>query len=540
MKIFPAQSKEESTGFVLPLVLVISLLLGAGMMALAARSWLGVKGSARQSQARQAREIAEAGVARLVESLNSDYSYLLIKDLADWDDSSFESSICPNSNMDPTTVPKVGSIKDASQNVLGQYTLIDYDFQGSPFYGGSAKLKMRGERQRGATTIAASIVEQTISVKPKNCDGSLDETVTSSGFPGLLAQFINMGNNDIKGRLSGNVLCTKCLTEIPSQCNIAESLSYNEYTEDQKKCVISANINNAEIDGEIFAGPIDLPDIPEVTVDEPESIPSITNQTFTEISQSLQQAGYGNSNGYTLKYSSLEAGAQSGTNSGILITTPSYGSFRAEVVDGKVVSVTPEIPNCILDEEIQITFCFFGSIDLSGQQRIQFDTTHTPIRAYFRGDKVVLGGKSAIVHTPSTSKAAELSLLGNEADQNNDNPDQQVLLAGGASTTNLWAFFPDGSVGINGGAKNEAVCDDSGECTGGDIYGAVWAKSWGGAKCDGCTSVAGSSSNNAQLVVPSDMGEQMQYYFGRNYAIGIRDYVAAGVTHWSSHTAVSD
>ena len=439
-KIHFLSSHTTQKGFVLPLVLVMSLLLGAGMMALAARSWLGVKGSVRQSQARQAREIAEAGVARLVESLNSDYSYLLIKDLADWDDSSFESSICPNSNMDPSTVPKNGNIKDGSQNVLGTYTLIDYDFQGSPFYGGSAKLKMRGERQRGTTSIAAAVVEQTIAIKPKNCDGSLDETVTSSGFPGLLGQFINMGNNDIKGKLSGNVLCTKCLTDILSM-QFAGISGYNDYSEEQKQCVISANTNNAEID-EIFAGPIDLPDVPEVTVDEPESIPSITNQTFTEISQALKDAGYNNNSfqGYTLKYSSIDANTQPATNSGTLITTPSYGNFTVEVVGGKVTSVTPASPNCVLDEDINITFCFFNLIDLSGQQRIQFDTTYTPIRAYFRGDKVVLGGKSAIVHSPSTSKAAELSLLGNEADKDNNNPDQQVLLAGGASTTNLWAF----------------------------------------------------------------------------------------------------
>ena len=50
-----------------------------GLMALAARSWLGLSGTIRQSQSRQAREIAEAGVTRTLESLKASYSYLLTR-----------------------------------------------------------------------------------------------------------------------------------------------------------------------------------------------------------------------------------------------------------------------------------------------------------------------------------------------------------------------------------------------------------------------------------------------------------------------------
>ncbi len=35
-------------------------------------------GSIRQSQSRQAREAAESGLSRIIEKLNSDYSYLLV------------------------------------------------------------------------------------------------------------------------------------------------------------------------------------------------------------------------------------------------------------------------------------------------------------------------------------------------------------------------------------------------------------------------------------------------------------------------------
>ena len=78
-------------------------------------------------------------------------------------------------------------------------------------------------------------------------------------------------------------------------------------------------------------------------------------------------------------------------------------------------------------------------------------------------------------------------------------------------------------MGINGGSKETAECDSSGECTGGDINGAVWAKVWNG-----------SSSNVAQLVVPADIGTQLFNKYGPQYALGIRDYVALGVSRWSS------
>jgi hypothetical protein len=98
------KSSADSGGFVLPLVLVVSLMLGTGMMAMAMRTWIGVKGGIRQSQSREAREIAEAGTARLLESLNRRYAHLLIVDDNDWDNppltSSHQSSAGHHSPLD--------------------------------------------------------------------------------------------------------------------------------------------------------------------------------------------------------------------------------------------------------------------------------------------------------------------------------------------------------------------------------------------------------------------------------------------------------
>ena len=131
---------NKNEGFVLPLILVTSLLIGTGMMAMAAKAWLGATGGIRQSQGRQAKEIAEAGMARIIEELNSDYAYLLIEDLDNWNNTQFLSSVCNNSNLDPTSMSRGGLIN----NNTGIYTLTSYDFKGSRFYGGSATLRVSG------------------------------------------------------------------------------------------------------------------------------------------------------------------------------------------------------------------------------------------------------------------------------------------------------------------------------------------------------------------------------------------------------------
>ena len=446
---------SHQQGFVLPLVLIISLIITTGLMALAARSWLGLSGSIRQSQSRQAREIAEAGLAQLIESLNKDYAYLLIKDLDDWSDNSYASSICPNSvSGSPLRSNMIGN--------SGRYTLMTYNFQGSPFYGGKATIRMRGERLKSDSSVAATaVVEESLDIKPKSCTTSFGEPTVTSGFPGLLGQQIVLGNNDIFGTLSGNVLCLQCYS----------GTDYDSLTREEQEAYIQMK-NNGFVAGQIFLGPIDLPPVPEppsdLNFDTPASV--TTSTTIT-----------------------------AGTNSGPC----------------RVESRGSELP---------ITHCVVDSVTLNGKNKIlTVDTSAGDVRIYVRGDNLVLTGGAAIKHIPPNAPASSLGLFGRPIDPTDRYPDQLIRLAGASSTNALWAYFPDGNMGINGGSKEEAECDSSGECTGGDINGAVWAKVWNG-----------SSSNVAQLVVPADIGTQLFNTYGPQYALGIRDYVALGVSRWSS------
>jgi len=174
-----------------------------------------------------------------------------------------------------------------------------------------------------------------------------------------------------------------------------------------------------------------------------------------------------------------------------------------------------------------ITHCLIDTIDLK-KGFLTVDSEAGPVRLYVSGD-VDAGGKSGIIHKQGANdlpEPARLSLFGNPRDDS-DSTHQTVMLSGvskPAKAANLFVFVPDGTVGINGGAQGTAICDEeTGECGGGDIHGAVWAQEWNG-----------SNSNNAQLVVPANMGDQLFRHHGKDFAIGVSDFAGIGTNSFIS------
>jgi len=470
-KPFPTSKKSEESGFILPLILIITMITGAGLMASTTRAWLGLTGAIRQSQARSAREVAEAGISQLIESLNRDHAHLLVVDQDQWNDPPLFSSICANASLGmPATSGSIGS--------KGRYTLESYNFNGSPFYGGKADLRMRGEVLSSSNSpTAAAIIDQTVEIKAKSCNTSFDEPTTTSGFPGLLAQTVDMGGNDLKGRLSGNLLCMQCRNNIPNKCSVSSSTNLEDYSKEDKICVVGGNEQQTDIDGDIYLGPIDLPPVPT----PPGSMADLYNNP---------------------------------PNINTTTTIKGGSTDPSELLNGA----------CRVDEQ-GITHCVVGNINLGGQSTLNIDTSSGPVRIYVTGNEVDFRGKSGMTHTPASAPSSNLGLFGRPADPTDQKTDQRVILRGRASTNNMWAFFPDGSLGIKGGAGDDVNCDTTGECTGGDIYGAVWGKNWGE-----------SNGTGAQIAVPADMGQQLYNNFGTKYGIGMKDYVAIGVSKWSSFT----
>jgi len=155
--------------------------------------------------------------------------------------------------------------------------------------------------------------------------------------------------------------------------------------------------------------------------------------------------------------------------------------------------------SCDRKRLVQKTSCLISRINLSGggnntSSTLAVDSTNGSVRLYVTGaggsssPSVDFSGQAGIKHIRRNSKtgnheqglAADLALLGNASDSDNSN-DQLVNLAGEATETGLWAYSPDGTVGIKGGNNNDPLYCDSitGSCFGGEIVGDVWAKSWG-------------------------------------------------------------
>lgn len=142
-----------------------------------------------------------------------------------------------------------------------------------------------------------------------------------------------------------------------------------------------------------------------------------------------------------------------------------------------------------------------SSITLRGSDVITINTSSAPVYLYLSGN-VSLSGGGGIAHTGSPER---LRLYGKPADANDSN-DQSITISGGSSTTNMFIYAPDATMGINGGSSDP------------DIQGAVWTKTWNG-----------SSSNNAEIRVPDNMPTLLGGYFSN---VGRQVYRSVNLSRW--------
>ena len=457
-----AHSNEE--GFLLPLVVVIGFILSIGGMTLIARSFSGLYGSIRQEQSRQAKELAEAGLARTTERLNREYNYLLINCYAEsgsppspndcvntgtWSAPELPSSICPEAESSADNMVLEESISDFN----GRYRVGYYSYRGTQFYGGTGKLKVIGERLSDdqSRIFATSAVEMSFDVKPKPCDARFGDAATSSGFPGLMAKRIDLGNNDVEGELSGNILCTDCDTSI-----------------DQRDAIGAKN--NGVIDGNIYIGPIDQPPVPTY----PSDLTSIT--TPLSINNTSTSIVGGDSSTY-------QNACQS---------------------DGS------------------ITHCVVSDITLSGNgKELTLDTTDQPIFLYVSGDVTISGGGSGIKHIRSGSIASDedfsrvglfgvpVSNCSNDVPQTDD--PQQTLRMGGISGdyTKLFAYLPCGEVEIMGAPGGPA------------LTGALWAWDYDGSSSNVARLTV---PDNAGSILFESMGASFSLSVRDYVALGVNSW----------------
>ncbi|MDM7959561.1 MAG: hypothetical protein QUV04_07355 [Synechococcus sp. WH 8007] len=474
-KLLNNEREATEQGFILPLVVIIGLIVGAGLMALSARTFASLIGSIRQGQSKEAREAAESGAAVVLRELNQNYPYLLIHDCeitsssgtpfcpgwsnGDGGTFTYLTSVCPDTTNPPQTIfPKL------SANLPGDRTnfrLIKYDFTGDQNQGGVARIQVEGHRLTTGTNQivkATAFIDLEVNVIPKQCNGA------QGGYPGLYGQTINLGNNDIEGSINGNVVCATCDPN-ESQDTLEDQIGLK---------------TQGDVEGQIFGG--------QIPIDDPPPWPGFPLTYSQEDTTS--------DNDFNDFYTEASACTKADTD-------------EANKIDGSITITAKSCNQGRCFTEANTTHCLISSISLNGKEELIVNTSAGPIIFYTDGD-ISIGGNTALIHNGTP---VDLTIFG--PPQSGSTYSQEINLGGGSQTTNLFIHMPNACMGINGGSADPT------------LYGSAWVRTYGGCP------TASSNSKVGNIHIPDNMGSLVCTRFGINYCVGVREFSARGANRWS-------
>jgi hypothetical protein len=232
------------------------------------RSLSGMIRWGQQKHRQEAVEIAEEGVAIILNKLNNEYPYLLVEncDLENDDCSAWEtttvsvtggpSSACKGREEDPSKI--LGSLNQNIQTGKGAYRLQRYKFFSDPSQGGYAAIQVEGQRfqkTNDPSKISASaVVEQEITVIPKLC--GLPPYSNTWPF-GLATDRVQLQLGDVIGN-QANVHCSTCGQPPKKKCT--EWSGSGQIIRNSTQC---SDVGSGIIDGVRSNGPMVLPTAPQ-------------------------------------------------------------------------------------------------------------------------------------------------------------------------------------------------------------------------------------------------------------------------------------
>ncbi|HIK35982.1 MAG TPA: hypothetical protein IGQ15_09925 [Thermosynechococcus sp. M98_K2018_005] len=509
-------------GFTLPLVLGMGLIMIVVALTLLSRSQLDVSTASLQKQTQQAFAVAEGGMARTLGLLNGNYQILLRRTY----------NPATNTNFNPprpylisraADATKVGQPNTTGLNVpaVNEWTAQSLGADAPPCFtldnlntivlSGTIGTPVQGNYRilsylyDAPTQTGHLLIEGRL---PNNSPANafilqkmvITDRSVPANFPGLLAEGINLGNNDIFGTVNGNVICTNA-----ARCVVPQAQCQNgQPTRDGLRSAVGA-LNNAIIEGTIAINKINLPPFPQapnvVNTGVPLSQlpPWLPPSQVADFQQALQVVG-GYSNGaYDIGNINNDSNFPRSSDRPYVDPNPDIPFFIPDPLRPGEQIVNPE----------KVYYVYrINNINLSGNSRVTFNTTRYAIRLYVSGN-ISLSGNAGIDNTCSPNSSTcgtganmglpdnvgtpdRLRIYGNPPDPTNARPDQRFTLSGGSRVGSVFVYAPDAEVGINGGSRDP------------DIFGAVWAKTWNG-----------SSSNNAELRVPDRLPEALGGDYGR-------------------------
>lgn len=158
-----------------------------------------------------------------------------------------------------------------------------------------------------------------------------------------------------------------------------------------------------------------------------------------------------------------------------------------------------------------------GSSSCPTSTRLQI--SQTPLRVYLSGGMNL--PQYVILDTSLVARAADFMILGTRS-RVGSTPQQTISITEplGLSGMPAKAFFyvPAGAVKFQLTVNRPHL-----------LEGAIWAQQYD------ATASATYSGNYVDITVPSDLPSLVFQRLGTGFGVGLRDYVAQGVSHWQSH-----
>ena len=521
IRLLPKQ--RNCKGFALPIVMIVGIFMILSGLTLTAQLFRSSISSKKNTYKQQSVEIAEIGMAKVIEQLNRKYRYLLINCYRKEGNNLFNlASSCNNEGIGgwgindspPPTIKAAACLgehngearekfnysegmlvdevvdirnQDNTNGILGEWSLVSYNFYGDQINGGKGVIEINAKRtHENGNTLASTTLKKTMQVKSKACGRRLLQISNSENSPGLMAKSIDLGSDDIIGSGSANIYCTGCAN--------AEDIGRNL---------------DSVVTGNIFTGIVKLPSIPSFPSDLRDAV------TIGDITPEGQEA---------ISIESPDA------------ALTAFDPLCEGCIDKSHIRSEGGNPMCITDQA-KTAHCLISNINLQGTEDLTIDTAqgNRPVVIYLEGDLTTTETSNL---TNQDGESVDLAIIGGQ--QGCGLFLNQSINISSANTLKGFIYAPCAAMTITDAEQNnDASCISSDQviidfdnqsinnspeaCSQGDLDGAAWVGSWR----------SNIQNSSAEITVPTNLNAQLLRSFGTNFAVSPIDFVLVGTTDWS-------
>ncbi|WP_126147381.1 hypothetical protein [Synechococcus elongatus] len=491
---------SSDRGYILGIVIVLALVLGVSVAALALRSAGEKAGSSQRNSVDLSLSAAEIGQDRLFANLNGvfgPYASAAFPDTTtgvattatrSWAQlrTVLTSGGTANANPCSTPTPDFNILTTVGTSTLGNsgqlsWQLVSY----KPQANNTARVVMRGFQGTSSSNIRTE-VERTYATRRVTAFN------TASTFPALLTGSVTLGNNDVisvvdpntgQSVCNANVYCLTC-TGINNfgqnpQSVVDGDLVYRATTPDADgNSLLSNGIDWNQNTN--FPAPKVWPGYPTIPI----PFSAVTNlqiaALFAAPSSTLNPGFYNDLGGRVSPSNPLDLRLNPDITGSITLprstdvvgANGAYNYLVRDVTTNGNEFIRVNTPGCEGVTPVPTSTCKPVYLYVVGDVNADFLHTNSP------------------TGTTTVNEPEDFVIFGRPGDYTASGIDQTITINGGSRVTSALVVAPRARVGVNGGSNNP------------DFYGAVWSKEWNG-----------SSSNNVEIVVPLDIAERAREFY---------------------------